>query len=39
MQLNSFDAYLNVTGGFRIDEPAADLGIVAAIASSLQTSR
>ncbi|MGI6050760.1 MAG: DNA repair protein RadA [Acetivibrionales bacterium] len=34
MQLNSFDAYLNVTGGFRIDEPAADLGIVAAIASS-----
>ncbi len=36
MQLNTFDAYLNVTGGFRIDEPAADLGILAAIASSFK---
>lgn len=36
MQLNSYDAYLNVAGGFKIDEPAADLGIIAAIASSFK---
>jgi DNA repair protein RadA/Sms len=36
MQLNSFDAYLNVAGGFKLDEPAADLGVVAAIASSFK---
>lgn len=36
MQLHSFDAYLNVAGGFRIDETAADLGVVAAIASSFR---
>lgn len=36
MQLNAFDAYLNVAGGFKLDEPAADLGVVAAIASSFR---
>lgn len=36
MQINAFDAYLNVAGGFKIDEPAADLGVVAAIASSFR---
>ncbi|MGI6084090.1 MAG: DNA repair protein RadA [Acetivibrionales bacterium] len=36
MQLNAFDAYLNVAGGFKADEPAADLGVVAAIASSFR---
>lgn len=34
-QLFNQDAYLNVIGGFRIDEPSADLAIVLAIASSL----
>jgi DNA repair protein RadA/Sms len=36
MQLYNFDAYLNVVGGVKIDEPACDLGIVAAIASSFK---
>ena len=34
MQLHTFDAYLNVVGGIRLDEPAADLAVLAAIASS-----
>ena len=37
MQLHSFDAYLNVAGGLKIEEPAADLGVVAAIASSFKS--
>ncbi|RKD33761.1 DNA repair protein RadA [Thermohalobacter berrensis] len=36
MQLANFDAYVNVTGGIQIKEPATDLGIVCAIASSLK---
>lgn len=36
MQLHSFDAYINVAGGFKIDEPAADLALIAAIASSFR---
>jgi len=36
MQLHSFDAYMNVAGGLKIEEPAADLGVVAAIASSFK---
>ncbi|NLU52797.1 MAG: DNA repair protein RadA [Clostridiaceae bacterium] len=36
MQLHTFDAYLNVAGGFKIIEPAADLGVVLAIASSFR---
>jgi DNA repair protein RadA/Sms len=33
-QLASDDVFINVAGGLEIDEPAADLGIIAAIASS-----
>lgn len=36
MQLHAFDAYLNVAGGFKLIEPAADLGVVMAIASSFK---
>ncbi|MEQ1503736.1 MAG: DNA repair protein RadA [Myxococcota bacterium] len=35
LPLHDRDLFLNATGGLRIDEPAADLAIVAAIASSL----
>jgi DNA repair protein RadA/Sms len=38
LQLYNYDAYVNVVGGLRIDEPACDLGIVAAIASSFKNS-
>ncbi len=34
MNLSNSDVYINVAGGLRIDEPAADLGICAAIAAS-----
>jgi DNA repair protein RadA/Sms len=34
MQLYDQDVFLNVAGGLRIDEPAADLAVVAAAASS-----
>ena len=34
LQLNLFDAYLNVIGGLRLDEPGADLPVVLSIASS-----
>lgn len=34
MKLNIFDAYLNVIGGLRLDEPGADLPVILAIASS-----
>jgi DNA repair protein RadA/Sms len=34
--LGSQDVYLNVAGGVRIDEPAADLGICLALASSIR---
>ncbi|WP_010245533.1 DNA repair protein RadA [Acetivibrio cellulolyticus] len=36
MQLHNYDAYVNVVGGLKIDEPACDLGVVAAIASSFR---
>lgn len=36
LQLYNYDAYVNVVGGLKIDEPACDLGIVAAIASSFK---
>jgi len=36
MQLYNYDAYVNVVGGIKIDEPACDLGIVAAVASSFR---
>lgn len=34
MKLNVFDAYINVIGGLRLDEPAADLPVVLSVASS-----
>ena len=34
LKLGMFDAYINVIGGLRLDEPAADLPVVLAIASS-----
>ncbi|MBM4169966.1 MAG: DNA repair protein RadA [Ignavibacteria bacterium] len=36
MRLGSFDVFVNVAGGVRIDEPAIDLGIAVSIASSLR---
>ncbi len=36
LQLSSCDAYVNIAGGIRMNEPALDLGIVLAIASSLK---
>lgn len=34
MKLNMFDAYINVIGGLRLDEPGADLPVALAVASS-----
>lgn len=34
MKLSTFDAYINIVGGLRLDEPAADLSVVLAVASS-----
>ncbi len=34
LQLGGSDIFLNVAGGVRVDEPAVDLGIVSALASS-----
>ncbi|MBM6970562.1 DNA repair protein RadA [Mordavella massiliensis] len=34
LPLSSYDAYVNIAGGIRMNEPASDLGIVMAIASS-----
>ena len=34
LQLGAFDVYLNVAGGLRISEPAADLAVAAALISS-----
>lgn len=36
MHLSGYDTYINVTGGLKIDEPAADLPAVIAIASSFR---
>ncbi|NOZ20767.1 MAG: DNA repair protein RadA [Planctomycetes bacterium] len=36
LQLGGCDTFVNVVGGVRIDEPAADLGIALAMASSFQ---
>ena len=36
MQLYNMDAYVNVVGGIRLDEPACDMGIIASIASSFR---
>lgn len=34
LPLSNYDAYVNIAGGIRLNEPAADLGIVMALASS-----
>ena len=34
MKLSVFDAYINIIGGLRLDEPGADLPVVLAVASS-----
>ncbi len=36
LQLAGDDVFINIAGGLEVDEPAADLGIVAAIASSFK---
>lgn len=36
MKLSAFDAYINVIGGLRLDEPGADLPVVLAVASSFR---
>jgi DNA repair protein RadA/Sms len=36
MNLSNSDAYINITGGIRMTEPAVDLGIVTAIISSFK---
>ncbi len=38
MNLSNQDVYVNIVGGMRIDEPAADLGIICAIASAFKNS-
>lgn len=36
MRLGQYDVFVNVAGGVRVDEPAADLGMAVAVASSLR---
>lgn len=36
LQLISYDSYVNLAGGIKITEPALDLGVIAAIASSFK---
>jgi DNA repair protein RadA/Sms len=36
LRLGQFDVFVNVAGGVRVDEPAADLGMAMAIVSSLR---
>jgi DNA repair protein RadA/Sms len=36
LRLGTFDVFVNVAGGIRIDEPASDLGIASSIVSSLR---
>ena len=38
LQLNLFDAYINVIGGLRLDEPGADLPVALTVASSYRDS-
>ena len=38
MKLSLFDAYINVIGGLRLDEPGADLPVALAVASSYRDS-
>ncbi|RBP44846.1 DNA repair protein RadA [Garciella nitratireducens] len=36
MQLQNQDAYVNIIGGLKVDEPSVDLGVILAIASSFK---
>lgn len=36
LRLGQFDVFVNVAGGVRVDEPAADLGMAVAVVSSLR---
>ena len=36
LAMTAFDVFVNVAGGVRIDEPAVDLGVIVALASSLK---
>ncbi|MDM7924175.1 MAG: DNA repair protein RadA [Pyrinomonadaceae bacterium] len=36
MQIAGDDVFINIAGGLEVDEPAADLGVIAAIASSFR---
>ena len=36
LSVAAFDVFVNVAGGVRIDEPASDLGVIVALASSLK---
>ena len=36
LKLNSFDVFINVSGGFQINDTAADLAVAVSIASSLK---
>ena len=36
LHINSYDAYVNIVGGFKISETATDLGIILALASSFR---
>jgi DNA repair protein RadA/Sms len=38
LQISGDDVFVNIAGGMEVDEPAADLGVVAAIASSFKNS-
>jgi DNA repair protein RadA/Sms len=36
IHLNNQDIFLNIAGGMKVEEPAADLGVIAAIASNFK---
>jgi DNA repair protein RadA/Sms len=36
MHLMGMDVFVNIVGGLKIDEPAIDLGVIAAVASSFR---
>lgn len=36
LQMQTYDAYVNVAGGIKVDEPAADLGVICSVASSFK---
>jgi DNA repair protein RadA/Sms len=36
LEMGGFDVYVNITGGVKLTEPAADLGVIAALTSAIQ---